>query len=162
MFDVAALRAYCASVSSNTDLGCGYGRGDGSPHETPPEAACSHRDPRVVALVLLDPAAGPGYSASTLRDVRVPALVIGSVQNDFLPFEHHAGRYASLLGNAELLALDAGEGHFVYLNSCSSDLAANGVPLCTDRAGVNRDEVHAWLAPRILDFLLTTTRDRAR
>ena len=42
-------------------------------------------------------------------------------------------RYAALLPNVVLVALEHGEGHFVYLNSCTSDLSANGVPLCVDR-----------------------------
>jgi len=82
----------------------------------------------------------------------VPVLVVGSVDNDFLPFDHHAGRYAALLPSATLVRLQEGEGHFVYLNSCSSDLAANGVPLCVDREGVDREAVHARLAPQILAF----------
>jgi predicted dienelactone hydrolase len=160
VFDPAALRAYCRSDASKLDLGCQYGRGDAVPAPAPHVASPSQRDPRVVALVMLDPAAGPGFSADTLARVQLPALVVGSVDNDFLPFEHHAGRYAALIPDAELIRLDAGEGHFVYLDSCSSELAANGVPLCADRSGVDRERVHARLAPRILDFLRSALLDR--
>lgn len=82
-----------------------------------------------------------------------PVLVVGSEDNDFRPFEHHAGRYAALLPNALLLKLSAGEGHFVYLNCCTSDRSANGVPLCVDRAGVDREAVHVPVVSKILDFL---------
>jgi len=123
---------------------------------TPAEATESYQDPRIKAVVVLDPAAGPGYSEASLAKVRVPVLVIGCEDNDFLPFEHHAGRYAALLPNASLIKLNEGEGHFVFLNSCTSDLSANGVPLCVDREGVDRQAVHARLAPKILTFLSHT------
>ena len=102
---------------------------------------------------MMDPAAGPGYSAGSLAEVRVPVLVIGSADNDFLPFTQHAGRYADLLPNASLVVLRSGEGHFVYLNSCTSDLKAGSVALCVDREGVDRSAVHARLAPQVLAFL---------
>jgi len=150
LFDPFALRAYCGSDASRGDRGCEYARGSGA---APAPSISSQRDPRVAALVMLDPAAGPGYAADALARVSLPTLVVGSVDNDFLPFEHHAGRYAAMIPGARLVRLDAGEGHFVYLNPCRSDLAANGVPLCSDRTGVDRDRVHAQLAPQVLDFL---------
>lgn len=159
VFDPSALRAYCGSDASVGDRGCDYARGSGP---APARVTFSQRDPRVAALVMLDPAAGPGYGADTLARVNVPALVFGSVDNDFLPFEQHAGRYAALIPNARLVRLDAGEGHFVYLNPCRSELSANGVPLCTDRPGVDRARVHARIAPQVLEFLsaaLAITQD---
>ncbi len=109
----------------------------------------------------MDPAAGPGHSAASLAKVNDPVLVIGSEDNDFLPFDRHAGRYAVLLPNASLITLRRGEGHFVYLNSCRSDVAANGVPLCVDRKGVDRVAVHAFLAPRILAILTSSFAEGA-
>ena len=153
VFDPAALQAYCGSDAARSDRGCHYGRSQFSPTPLPDEAWWSYRDARISAAVLLDPAAGPGYSEATLANVKTPVLVVGSTDNDFLPFEHHAVRYAALLANATLINLDSGEGHFVYINSCNSDLAVHGVPLCVDRVGVDREAVHARLAPRILIFL---------
>src|SRR5262245_48638026 len=76
IFDPAALRAYCASAAAALDLGCRYGR-EGDAPSLPDRATRSHRDARVGALVLVDPAAGPAFSASTLRRVTTPVLVIG-------------------------------------------------------------------------------------
>jgi predicted dienelactone hydrolase len=152
--DPAALSTYCRSDAGLRDRGCQYaGRSEAS-LRAPAEATRSYRDPRVIAIVALDPAAGPGHDAASLAQVTVPVLVVGSEDNDFLPFEHHAGRYAALLPNAVLIQLQDGEGHFVYLNSCTSDLAANGVPLCVDRTGVDREAVHARLAPQIRAFFV--------
>jgi predicted dienelactone hydrolase len=151
-FDPAALAAYCRSDAGRMDRGCDYARQSASSPLAPPEASRSYRDSRVMAIVALDPAGGPGHDEASLAQVQVPVLVVGSEDNDFLPFAHHAGRYASLLPNAVLVRLRDGEGHFVYLNSCTSDLSANGVPLCVDRKGVDREAVHERLATKILAF----------
>ena len=153
--DPAALGAYCRSEAAAADRGCDYARQPGAPRPAPPEATRSYRDSRVIAIVALDPAAGPGHSAASLAEVRVPVLVVGSEDNDFLPIEHHAARYAALLPHASLVRLRDGEGHFVYLNSCTSDLSVNGVRLCVDREGVDREAVHARLAPQILAFFIS-------
>jgi predicted dienelactone hydrolase len=161
-FDPTALSAYCRSDAARFDRGCHYARQPDAAVPVPAEATRSYRDPRILAVVALDPAAGPGFSAASLAQVRLPVLIVGSEDNDFLPFAHHAGRYASLLPNASLIRLRDGEGHFVYLNSCTSDLAANGVPLCVDRDGVDREAVHARLAPEILTFLVVADPRPAR
>lgn len=156
-FDPTALSAYCQSADARDDRGCEYARQPGHLPGVPAEATKSFRDVRITSIVVMDPAAGPGYSAAALGRVDVPVLVIGSEDNDFLPFARHAGRYAALLPTASLITLRSGEGHFVYLNPCTSDLSANGVPLCVDRNGVDRRAVHAWLAPQILAFLATSS-----
>jgi predicted dienelactone hydrolase len=144
------MAAHCGSASAQGDRGCRYPAGQ------PPARSASEMptaDPRVRLIVLLDPAVGPGFDRASLAEVVLPALVIGSTDNDFLPFASHAGRYAALLPRAELLRLDRGEGHFVYIDECSVPAEAMGVPLCTDRPGVNRGDVHERLAARIGDYL---------
>lgn len=51
------------------------------------------------------------------------------------------------------IALDHGEGHFVFLDPCTLDLEANGVPLCRDRPGVDRAAVHRRLVEEVVAFL---------
>ena len=125
--------------------------------ETQPEAGASYRDPRVRAIVAFDPAAGPGYGKESLAGVTVPVLVVGAAQNDFLPFAQHAKRYADNLPNATLITLDSGEGHFVFLDPCTLDLEANGVPLCKDRPGVDRAAVQDRLADEVVGVPLGRT-----
>ena len=167
------MRDYCASEDAREDRGCQYAtrmppgaapRRAVEPEEAPPEAASpeaaspeaaghSYRDERIRAVVALDPALGPGHDALSLSRVQVPVHIVGSVENDLLPFAHHAGRYARLIPDAFLTPLAHGEGHFVYLNECSSDLEAQGVPLCRDREGARRSTVHARLEETIATFL---------
>jgi predicted dienelactone hydrolase len=106
----------------------------------------------VRAVVLLDPALGPGFDGPGLARVKAPALVVGSVANDFMPFALNAQRYAGFLPSAQAIRLDRGEGHFVYLDECSAAVEAMGVPICTDRPGVIRGEVHSHLGDSVTDF----------
>jgi predicted dienelactone hydrolase len=118
----------------------------------------------VRAVVLLDPAVGPGFDAPGLAPVKTAALVVGSVANDFMPFALNAQRYAGFLPNAETIRLDQGEGHFVYLDECSLPVEAMGVPLCSDRPGVIRGDVHRRLGASVVAFLTRELRgsDRQR
>ena len=149
-FSRAELAAYCGSAAAASDKGCAY------PTDAEQDSAAHRpvRTPRrLAALVAMDPAVGPGFGDRGLRALAVPALVIGSVHNDFLPFASHAGRIAAQVPGAELVRLDAGEGHFVYLDAASAPLEVMGVPLFRDRPGVDRAAVHARLAEIIATFL---------
>ena len=150
-FDPAAMARYCASEGAAEDRGCAYGRLPATAPRRPP-APRSHHDPRVRAVVALDPALGPGFDAGSLSEISIPVHVVGAVDNDFLPVDAHAGRYAALIPGCSFTRLSGGEGHFVFLNGCDSDLEANGVPLCRDRPGVDRRAVHASLGPLIGGF----------
>ena len=150
-------RGGAEDAEGSTDRGCGY-RSGASPQ---PVTAAPIADSRVRAVVLLDPALGPGFDKAGLARVKAPALVIGSVANDFMPFVLNAGRYAGFLPNAEAIRLDRGEGHFVYLDECSIPVDAMGVPICVDRTGVNRGDVHQRMGAAIIAFFTRHLRVRA-
>jgi predicted dienelactone hydrolase len=145
-FSMADMRPYCAQARA-TDKGCQYPVGTPSTDQAPVPSPTP-----IKAFVVMDPAAGPAFSETRLPALTTPALVIGSVDNDFLPFAAHAGRVGDLLGAAETIRLTSGEGHFVYVDRCSLPINVMGVKLCTDRDGVDRDATHAKLAPQILAF----------
>lgn len=146
-FSMADMRPYCAQARA-TDKGCQYPVGAPSTDQGPVPSPAP-----IKALVLMDPAAGPGFGDARLPGLMTPALVIGSVDNDFLPFAAHAGRVGDLLGAAETIRLTNGEGHFVYVDRCTLPINVMGVKLCDDRDGVDRDATHAKLAAQILAFL---------
>jgi predicted dienelactone hydrolase len=152
--DIKQMHDYCASKHAKADLGCSYGK-----KENPKQPKSVNRnvnsglDNRVTGIVMLDPALGPAATATSLNNVNVPTLVIGSQNNDFLPFEYHAKYYAHNIPNAKLVALNGGEGHFVYINTCENNYKARGVSLCQDREGVNRMEVHQRMLGYILKFV---------
>jgi predicted dienelactone hydrolase len=145
-FSGADIAVYCARARA-TEKGCQYPADPPSPGQAPVSSARPIR-----ALALMDPAVGPGFAEAGLRALKTPTLVIGSVDNDFLTFTAHAGRVGELLGSVEVIRLATGEGHFVYLDRCSLPINVMGVQLCSDRAGVDRDAVHAKLVPLIEAF----------
>ena len=152
VFDPVTMQQYCRSDTTDSDRGCGYARG-AEPARPGENVVCSVcHDKRIRAIVALDPALGPGHNAASLSSVSVPVHIIGAVQNDFLPFEHHAGRYASLIPGASLTRLDHGEGHFIFLDVCHTAVEANTVALCKDRPGIHRAEVHRRLMGILRSF----------
>lgn len=155
VFDGKLIAEYCATANSAGDRGCDYDSlsAKADPSKTSStRAPQSYAEPRILAFVALDPALGPGFDDYEKVDPNLKTLVVGSVDNDFLPFRHHAERIAAGLPNVQTHWLSNGEGHFVYLNECESDLEANGVSLCNDRQGVSRQAVHNELKTLIRDF----------
>lgn len=144
VYDPQRMREYCRSEASNGDRYC-RDASRLSP-EDDEQSRRSWRDERVRAVAALDPSLGPGHSAGSLAGVEVPVHIVAAVENDFLPFEHNAGRYARLIPGASLTPLAHGEGHFVFVDECSDDAEVQGVPVCRDRDGVQRAVVHARLA----------------
>ena len=53
----------------------------------------------------------------------------------------------------QLVRLDAGEGHFVFIDECRAPIDVMGVPLCSDQRGVNRKAVHDRLIGVVERFL---------
>ncbi len=144
VFDPAAMREYCGSVASKGDRACR--EADERFPESLGQVDGDLGDERVRAVAALDPSLGPGHSARSLSRVQVPVHIVATVENDFLPFEHHAGRYARLIPGASLTPLAHGEGHFVFVDECNGEDQVDGVPVCRDRNGVRRSAVHARLA----------------
>jgi predicted dienelactone hydrolase len=150
LYNPRAMQQYCDGEGRVIDLGCTFASQVRTPPTPPP--ITSQRDARVRAVVALDPALGPGHDAGSLGAITVPVHVVGSVDNDFISFAHHAGRYARLIPGASLTRLESGEGHFVFLNEGEKDVSIYGVPLYRDRPGVDRARVHARLQTIIRDF----------
>ena len=148
------MSEYCQSERSTGDLGCTYAK-KGVAHAPSSHAQLkrSSVDKRINRIIMLDPALGPAATVDSLSQVSIPSLVVGSLNNDFLPFEHHAKYYAAHMPQSQLVTLDQNEGHFVYLNKCDHQHKAQSVSLCEDRKGVNREQVHRQLIGRVFAFL---------
>ncbi len=153
--------AYCKSEKGKKDRSCAYlkhlpkPQGSVSVGETFNLTALegSYLDKRVKRVIALDPAIGHAIDKSSLAKLSIPVLIIGSLNNDFLPFEHHAKAYADAISQASLITLDKGEGHFVYLDECEHNHKAMGVSLCKDRQGVDRKAVHNSLFSPLFNFI---------
>lgn len=145
-FTQAAVEGYCATPAAEGDLGCAY-EGDDASNAQPTQA-----DPRIDAVVALDPALGPGFTPSALASIDVPVLVIGATRNDFLPYHAHAGHYSAHISGAQSVQLSDGEGHFVFLDTTDLSIDVMGIDLGEDRPGIDRRAVHDRLKPIITEF----------
>jgi predicted dienelactone hydrolase len=152
----ADIAAYCRTEAARGDKSCAYPTAGAMDPKQAPETLDLH----VSAVVALDPALGMGFNKDSLASVTAPVLVIGSEQNDFLHFDTHAGRLMGLLPSAERVTLQGGEGHFVYVDVCDAPIQALGVPLCKDREGVDRANVHERLSATIAAFFDKTLRTK--
>ncbi len=155
-FELTKALAYCQTAAAATDRSCGYIPAKAVLAKLQVAAAQDFQDHRVKRVIALDPALGHLVEAASLARIHQPVLVVGSVQNDFLPYAAHAGFYASQLVQVSKIELTQGEGHFVYLDSCQHQHQALGVSLCQDRPGVERKKVQQQLAPRLLQFIAAT------
>jgi predicted dienelactone hydrolase len=149
-FSPKKIADYCQNKAPTSDKGCTYP----SPKETDELRLLPTKSNRLFkALVALDPAIGQGFTKKGLKSMATPTLIIGSVKNDFLPYKFHSRYLAKHIKNAEIVKLNSGEGHFVYLDECSLPIKVMGIPLCTDANGVERNAVHTKLAIVIEKFL---------
>ncbi len=156
--------SYCKSEQGKKDRSCAYlkhlPKSDNASKAEPQfnlkALEGSYLDKRVKRIITLDPAIGHAMDKSSLAKLSIPVMIIGSVDNDFLPFESHAKAYADAIAQAKLIALNKGEGHFIYLDECEHDHKAMGVSLCKDRKGVDRKAVHNSLFSPLFNFIYSS------
>ncbi|WP_414830350.1 alpha/beta hydrolase family protein [Alteromonas sp. H39] len=153
----ARARDYCASTRSQGDLGCNYVKHSSQQTFSMEEATADYREERITKVIALDPAAGPMTTEKSLANIAIPVMIFAAKQNDFLPFDNHAGYYASAIPNAALYSLDNDAGHFVFIDKCQHNHQAMGISLCEDRSGVDREKVHRQLYPRLIKFIHSGT-----
>ncbi|WP_269521116.1 alpha/beta hydrolase family protein [Alteromonas sp. BMJM2] len=152
-------QAYCDSEKAKDDKGCSYGQQ--SKRKPMTEEMIKKigllqeqmQDERVAAVIALDPALGHAVSEKSLKSIKVPTLVIGSLENDFLPYNTHSKYYANHIQGADLAGIEQGAGHFVYIDKCDSDRKVKGVFLCKDREGVDRKAIQKQILGHIFSFI---------
>ena len=155
------LRDYCDSDSSAQDLGCRYaseineGVDKTELSTTAKLLAGSYIDARVIAAIAMAPALGPGATTQSLNNINAPVFIVAAQQDDFLPHQFHGQRYVKGIKKANVMLLNNGEGHFVFVDTCSHNYSAQGIAICQDAQGVERAQVHAKIAQAVLGFVET-------
>ncbi|XOV77920.1 MAG: alpha/beta hydrolase family protein [Aestuariibacter sp.] len=145
--------SYCEMPAHQADRSCGYSAtlDTQSSHDFPTQQ--NWQDDRINKIVALDPAMGHMINENSVANINSHVLLISSKHNDFLIHQNHGAQYAARLPVVISHELDKGEGHFVYLDTCTHQYRAMGVSLCEDRDGVDRDKVHQQILPMLLVFL---------
>lgn len=147
---------YCRSPAAASDKSCAYlAQIPASMPATAIPAMTLQNNPneRIKNLILLDPAGGHTVEQQSLSSIQLPTLIVVAQDNDFLPAATHGKYYAENLPQAQLITLNNGEGHFVYLDKCNHSHQAMGIAICQDREGVDRDAVHQRLYGPIFEFI---------
>ncbi len=149
---------YCTAEFNQIDRSCFYQRhikeGEmDEAHLARIQSQSTEKDVRVVSVVALDPALGHGVSKRSLESIKQPVLVVGSKNNDFLPYKVHGDKYASNIRAAKSYFLDGQEGHFVYIDECKLDIKAAGLSICQDRPGVSRRAAQQKVMHQISRFI---------
>lgn len=149
---------YCQSQNAQHDRSCGYASTEQLKALTTQLSEIGKiqqtlKDSRITTVVALDPALGHAATETSLKSIDIPTLVVGSVDNDFLIYKHHAANYGKTIPSAQLIPVRQKAGHFVYLDSCNHNHKALGVSLCKDREGVDREKIQREVLTKINDFL---------
>lgn len=114
-------------------------------------------DPRLTAIVALDPALPRAMTAQSLRNVTIPVLVINLGRPDDVPVQMNAAAITALLPNGHH-AIISGAVHFSAMDECRLlgriiiGLAGED-SICADTAGRSRAVLQAEMTPLIVDFL---------
>jgi predicted dienelactone hydrolase len=150
------MRDYCRGPQAGPD--CGLVRGIDVERFDFTGAAAPYRDARVRAALALAPALGPGMTDESLNAIGVPVAIVATRDDEILPFEQHAARYAREIPGAQLDVLPAG-GHFVFMPECNVAGRVftwfNAFDVCGRRHDVDRGAVHAQIVQRALAFFGT-------
>src|SRR5471032_2659202 len=124
---------------------------DGQPQPVPVRA-----DPRVRALVLLNPATF-WFISGSLQTVRVPILMRTGEKDDITPAEHAQKIIdgvpdAALVEHREI----AGAGHFAFMSKFPPEMTRPNFKPSQDPPGFDRDTVQPELFADITEFLRRT------
>ncbi len=154
-YDLLHMMDFCKTDVAKNDNSCNYGiRNAPKPGEAfLQKFGGAYTDGRVKKIIMIDPTLGYGATPESLANLQLPTLIVGAQNNDFLPWENHGARYAKGIQNSKFHLLTGDEGHFIFLDACNNDILVMGVPLCKDRAGVDRAATHAALISPILEFV---------
>lgn len=149
-YDYQQATEHCNRVAKQ-DLSCRYTQQDLP--ELPAAAFAPLNDSRVNTVIALDPAAGHITTSESLKQTKANVLIFGLKNGDFLPSQYHANYYDKHLTNSQLYIFEGNEGHFIFQDSCQLKIAVHGIPLCRDKAGVDRKKSQAIAIEQIFMFL---------
>lgn len=157
--DRAQFAAFCAGRPVGAACAAIEQLGINDPEITDAEFGQDVSEPRLKAIVALDPGGAPALTEASLSDIRVPVLIIGAGRTpEILNPEFESELAAGLIAGAEYLFLESA-GHFDFLGLCidmAKPILASENPadaIICDGDMVNRAAVHEFAAQRIIAFL---------
>jgi predicted dienelactone hydrolase len=117
----------------------------------------SRVDSRVGAVVSLVPGFTESMDADSVKDLRVPALVIGAEKDQQVPVATHARELAKQLSGRSRYREIGGATHFSFLPECTPKaldiLAIEKEEFACQDGGKDRATIHAEVIKLVEDFL---------
>ncbi|MGF1507966.1 MAG: alpha/beta hydrolase family protein [Myxococcota bacterium] len=113
----------------------------------------SFRDPRITRFVALAPALAQMFTDESLASIRSPFLIIAGDADASVPIPTNARRLGDSIPLARLIVF-SDVGHYTFLNPCNR-WGRWFIPVCRDRTGVHRPEVHARVGRLVVEHLTT-------
>ncbi|OCR22188.1 dienelactone hydrolase [Pseudomonas syringae] len=144
--DLQRLRKYCLDRPQDRDACKTQGELLADRDDLSPQA-----DPRVGALMLMAPLSLM-FGRTTLGDVHVPVLMYSGDGDELLAIDMNADALARKLPQTPDYKLLAGAGHFVFMAPCTDEQRATMPIVCTDREGVDREDIHRNLSAEAVRF----------
>jgi predicted dienelactone hydrolase len=115
----AAFISYCDENIGMMDCGWLSAGGVDFTQIDAPRYEASHADPRIGAIVALDPALPQAMTAQSLAQIEMPSLIVNFKDGAEVPAGVRAQRVAAAMPNAEIAVLE-GSWHFSALGECSA------------------------------------------
>lgn len=121
--------------------------------ESAPVVAGVWSDPRIRAIVGLNPGTGPVFTPEGLSHVHVPTLIISGTGDHVAPEASNAQLYAQSVAHAEWLRVAYAD-HYTFMPVCSPWGRLRGFSTCTESyPQVDRQAVHMQALSTIEAFL---------
>lgn len=117
----------------------------------------SHRDPRVTAVVAIDPAVAQAYQADSLAQFDLPVQIINLGTAGEIPAAVDGATIQADLPSAQLEFVDQAT-HFSFLGECTGKgwliiKMAGEDPICSETGNRDRADIHTELQTKIGSFL---------
>lgn len=148
---------YCAEFSGMMDCGWLTQGGVDFTQIDQTRYEQSNRDPRITAVVSIDPALSQAFDHSSLGDISIPVQLINLGQRDAIPAAIDAANLTQSFPLAEHHYIDQAT-HFSFLGDCTTMgkviiMAAGEDPICSEVGNRKRTDIHAELQATIGAFL---------
>jgi predicted dienelactone hydrolase len=149
--DFQLASAYCAGEGRGDTGSCGPADRPAPEARALVEAWQPPTEPRLKALVLMDPLAIL-FDRAGLAAVEIPTLLLRPEDDAYLKASHNALALSRDLPSRPTPLVVPGQ-HFVFIDPCPAMLMKEVPQICRDGAGIDRAAVHRKLELDIANFL---------
>jgi predicted dienelactone hydrolase len=160
-----ALQDYCAEVNAD-DAGCSWFQRGGVNFSTLDREAFegSYKEPRLSAMVAIDPGFTTGYQPESIAAIDMPTLFVNLGEGDAIMPAVRSAELARRIKGAGYRSI-TGAVHFSFLGICNPGgpelLKRYGEdPVCNDGGDIPREELHSQIFFKVAVFLRKTLLER--